>query len=722
MSYLASILQNQLATDRSALQNIDFIISILEPSHFIPSSHLSRWVTRINSLLHAKEPASRWCGLCLAEKSAEMCHDLLMENAQAWVGLALPLLSRNDVLPIYKASIHLLLRLFSSSMMMPEFQRQVSSPNVPKFASSLISLSEQNSDQGLRLIIIKTLSSLCQLYPSLMKAQQTHLYKVSLADLSGSQPARCLDLVRASAILHAHIHYTGGKVGGSGLWRKSLDSALGTASECIRYLRSTFTRETTERLHARLDHPPIPQDAVIGIPSSLDRLRCTVLLICTLMSSPTVRAVALPMGEMARLTATLLQLPNSAMDESHFDPLRRNMEIAVSTSVVEQGCILLGGLAICAREHLTPYSSQLLDVINYNLRSSSLVPQYRTLLLDTIPILVYSIRPFHSTLVPSALCKTVLPSVTKLVGEEPRGNANTETNNSDPSVSRRKGKKRARGYEGDEVFKKEKGSYRLTFHESDEALAAIDALSCLAQSGLLAPSTLSTLKKVFLSLLLRLPDQDEQLLSPDPTVHGKLITRITKVCTELETSGNGGWNAPTLGTVVSTVTHTQGGALNKPRFEIFRGLEQIIHPHYPPLLRSLPPIEAMSFTFLGESKEERELQESLGLHSEKNPAILPNGQDTERIPSNPIIVTPEVPRAEPHPTVTMNPSGSEPLDSSSMASQPSQVAPTTFSSFGASIASSAIPPSSDKPENSAKISLEPSHNITAGIIAPSSFI
>lgn len=90
---LKALLQLQLASDASAVLHLPHIIASLTRDCFLPSPHLSKWTTRINSLIHSKDPGARWSGLCLASSTATLSRPALLEHAQSWLGVALPMLS-----------------------------------------------------------------------------------------------------------------------------------------------------------------------------------------------------------------------------------------------------------------------------------------------------------------------------------------------------------------------------------------------------------------------------------------------------------------------------------------------------------------------------------------------------------------------------------------------------------------------------------------------------
>ncbi len=90
--HLKDLLQVQLASDSYAVLHLPFVLETLTKSDFSPSAHTQKWIARVNSLVHSKDPAARWCGLCLAHQTAILSRDIMLECAQSWVGAAMPLL------------------------------------------------------------------------------------------------------------------------------------------------------------------------------------------------------------------------------------------------------------------------------------------------------------------------------------------------------------------------------------------------------------------------------------------------------------------------------------------------------------------------------------------------------------------------------------------------------------------------------------------------------
>lgn len=101
MLLLDVILQQQLASDESAVLNLPRVLSSLSPSLFATLTHSHKlWIARVNSLFERpKHPGARWAGFVLANKTAQLNRDLLVGSAQTWINYALPALSVRHLHP-----------------------------------------------------------------------------------------------------------------------------------------------------------------------------------------------------------------------------------------------------------------------------------------------------------------------------------------------------------------------------------------------------------------------------------------------------------------------------------------------------------------------------------------------------------------------------------------------------------------------------------------------
>jgi hypothetical protein len=90
---LKTLLQLQLSSDGNAVLHLPYILSSLTQEAFAPSSHLQKWTTRINSLIHSKDGGARWAGLCIAHRTSILSKPVMLECAQSWVTASLSLIA-----------------------------------------------------------------------------------------------------------------------------------------------------------------------------------------------------------------------------------------------------------------------------------------------------------------------------------------------------------------------------------------------------------------------------------------------------------------------------------------------------------------------------------------------------------------------------------------------------------------------------------------------------
>lgn len=97
---LKTLLQLQLGSDSYAVLHLPHILTSLTAESLAPSPHSSKWTARINSLLHSKTADARWAGLCIAQRTSVLSKSTMIECAQGWIGMALPVLSVREFITI----------------------------------------------------------------------------------------------------------------------------------------------------------------------------------------------------------------------------------------------------------------------------------------------------------------------------------------------------------------------------------------------------------------------------------------------------------------------------------------------------------------------------------------------------------------------------------------------------------------------------------------------
>ncbi|KAI9056538.1 hypothetical protein FKP32DRAFT_1599270 [Trametes sanguinea] len=669
---LKDLLQLQLASDAHAVLHLPFVLESLSKEDFQPSAHTQKWIARVNSLIHSRDPGAKWSGLCLAFQTAVFSRALMLECAQGWVAAAMPLLVNHPV-PTTKAAIRLLRLVFSSATDVPEFQRQLCVPNVPKFGNALIAIVEKETNVEVNLLVIDTLSHIVSLYPSLCRPLLGPLSNVALRYLNGSAPTpTASSMVEACSKLYSVLPLTGGKVGASGLWRKSLDDTLAFVWGAFLQLRTTYN----DPAYANMARQPLsPEDPIISVPLALDRLRGGVQVIQDLLRAATSRPISVPIGSLVRLCLVLLQCEENEKADAGVDPTVRSLENSVIPSFWMFACDILIPLSQACQHHIVPHLPVLLSHLAYHLEQPQSPPRIVRFLRTTLALLESS--RLHDHTLSSRLVRAAMPLLLVLLSTRAQSGAGNEQ---DSGVGRsKKGKKRARGYEGDEVFKVGREIVCPTAEEGEILLVAVDVLENLLLRTQVNPPVHSLASRLLLSIYASLPQLPPAILSPDLSLHAKLYLKVQRTCTHLGIGTNS-----TMGKALGLILNVSDGTLSENRdISIPTEIDLLLHPRVPPLVRSLPHVEMLSLFRAEESREETEARMALGVdvNEERSPM---RSLDTEKM--NPLV---DERRASIPPAVqSVNNAGAPPAQASSNIAM--QVDPTPL--HGSTIAAAALEP------------------------------
>ncbi|KAK7061882.1 Pre-rRNA-processing protein rix1 [Favolaschia claudopus] len=647
---LKSLLQLQLGSDSYAVTHLPHILNALTAESLLPSAHSSKWIARVNSLLHSKAPDAKWAGLCLAHRTSVLSKFTMIECAQSWLGIALPILSKNEAPPILSASVRLLRVIFSSATDVPEFQRQVATPNILKFTAALIPLAEKHADNDLKILILSTLAVVIPLYPTIHRTSHAALSTLCFSFLNGHpfKPPN-IPLSAAASRLYRVLHFTGGKVGAANLWKKSVDDTLVFGWNAFLSIRPGY------RIEGQVPQLPVStEEPLISIPLNADRLRCSVLVLCDLLKATTHRPVEVPLGRLTKFAIALLSCTPDDKVDSHIDPGVRAMQTAVIPQLWKLACDLISCLTSCVGQHLSSSLSRIVTSIVFHLEQN-LTGSQRLPFLNTLQVVLEKCHPLHATHIVNRLGRAIVPFLSIVLTKEPESR---ESEGDAPGRSK-KSRKRAREFEGDEVFKIGREVVCPSAVDGEVLLSAFAVLRIVLRNPNLSSAMQSLSCRVVLSVLLALPQISPESLSPDLKLHPLLLERVQAVSVELGAGSTGNMGS-SLGLVVGA---------NLKDCHMHRDLEVLLHPRLPPLLRSMPAVEALSLFRSEESQEEVELRKTLGLGSAADGDVVMDelpppppaaAAETSKLPSQvlqekPTIVTPSVTPAIAPPSQPLRP-------------------------------------------------------------------
>lgn len=625
----------------------------------------------------------------------------MTEFAQSWAGLALSILTKPETLPLLKASIRYLRHVLSAATDVPGLQRQLATPIVPKFSQALVSIVEKAADYELKALAMDTLRDMVILYPSLNRASSSSITNVCHQILNGSAPQRTNKLLlHHAADLYAVLHYTGGKVGAANLWKKSVDETLQCLWAASTSLRTTFP----------VKNSPLPSsgltcdDPVLAVALNLDRLRCSAAALCSLLRTTVQRPVQVPIGRIMEFCLFLLACTADEEKEGHIDTTIRALELAIVPELQSSACDILCCLAKTVQHRLTPYVSQLVVMITYHLEQNPL-PEWRCASLQCIQALLSNSFPHSGELGSTRLIKAIMLSLMPLLSTQSYAHTG-ETG----SGQNKKGRKRRRDFEGDEVFKLSKDVICSSIVEGKAIICALDALQVTMRGAELQSAIRSLACRVMLSLSLSLTAMSRSSLSRDVHLHSLVHAKVNRMCLELA-RGTTSAMSKSLGLVLrSTVTEGNGHNM-LTKLQLQQEVDLLLHARGPPLVRPLPHVEALSLFRAEESNEELAARTSLALTTIYDANIMDVVAEPFIGASTPEPTPQPVPTHLPMPTPKIAVPGpisiKSPVPASQKMTSPITIVPTKDSADIPSAISNQLPTKSLLPSSSSQMEPAP---------------
>ena len=206
------------------------------------------------------------------------------------------------------------------------------------------------------------------------------------------------------------------------------------------------------------------------------------------------------------------------------------------------------------------------------LRCELKLTPYRTLQLALLRALCALLR--HCALSDSLLCsraaRAIVPSLTTLLSTQ--ADVQKEEDNAQAGATKsKKGKKRARGYEGDEVFKISRQMVCLTEVAGEVVLTSLEgwfhcivsypslmshlpAVHLLLSRASLSASIQSVAARVLIAVYIGISNIPPNLFSPDPALHSNVYELVQRICVELG-AGTSSTLSKSLGLLVNASFH-----------------------------------------------------------------------------------------------------------------------------------------------------------------------
>ncbi|KAF8351599.1 hypothetical protein F5887DRAFT_215656 [Amanita rubescens] len=326
-------------------------------------------------------------------------------------------------------------------------------------------------------------------------------------------------------------------------------------------------------------------DPVVNIPLNLDRLRCCVIILRDLFRTPASRPVQLPLGLLVRFVVGILTCSSESQVEGHVDANVRALELSLVPDIWKLGCQVLADLTACAGYHLTPHLPRLMSCLIIHLESKSKT-SLRLAYLTAVQALLIHCHPLDSDILPNRLANYIQPLIASILSQV------SGVSKSNDQV--RKGKKRNRNFEGDEILKGAREALCQTPGDEQVLLKSLEVFTSLWQNPNLSIQTRSILARNVVAVYLALPRLPPALLSVDPFFHARLSKKVQAAVLDVGT-GSSNVSGRSLGLIV---------AFSDCERDMQQHLDLLLHPRVPPLVRREPYVETLPYYHNEESREE----------------------------------------------------------------------------------------------------------------------
>ncbi|KAF3923668.1 hypothetical protein ABW21_db0209588 [Orbilia brochopaga] len=126
--------------------------------------------TRISSLLQSRTSQARWAGVCLVKAGIETSTTFL-QGVAVWIPMLIKMVNRPEPgSPITERVIATLTRIFVLTTSKTALTRELTSPHLPTFSQSLLSIAARPS--GNLITVLQSISQILQTHPTTFRLQQ----------------------------------------------------------------------------------------------------------------------------------------------------------------------------------------------------------------------------------------------------------------------------------------------------------------------------------------------------------------------------------------------------------------------------------------------------------------------------------------------------------------------------------------------------------------------
>ncbi|KAI7861969.1 rRNA processing/ribosome biogenesis-domain-containing protein [Spinellus fusiger] len=309
---LSHVLTAFLAEETTIELNLPFVLEIIISHQLLtysPSEEnaeeaavFRKWTVRLNALLQSKHVAVKCAAITLIRETCEQSSMLLVANIQTWSAQLLGLVLKTEAVIVQKEAIKTLSFIYQYTADKPELHREITSPNMSRFNSALLSLS-QNRELLATALVALTINM--EFFPSASRHAVDNCQKICLSHMDGTTYID-EDTVKAITRCLASLYQANLKANMVDQWKKTLLQVIGSVHASLDRLFDTVDEEF-ERFGALegFSYSPLSVDYREAFPVLMRRVHMLEKCITVFTSTKTSIAVPMPVTHLLDLVCRI---------------------------------------------------------------------------------------------------------------------------------------------------------------------------------------------------------------------------------------------------------------------------------------------------------------------------------------------------------------------------------------------------------------------------------
>ncbi|KAM0749761.1 hypothetical protein T439DRAFT_357288 [Meredithblackwellia eburnea MCA 4105] len=364
----------------------------------LPAYNLSRWNSRINSLIAPSSPAQvRQAGFKLLNLTFKASQQSLLNNGKNAISQAQAVVQspKSDHL-LFVAALDLLVHVLAASTWHPEWARDnVGASFVQKTVQYLINTANNENTPQLRKPSVEAIVSLLPLTPTPLRPLNPSLHTLAISlickgDYENSSTSR--PPVELGALLFAALYVLApkGKEGLQEAWKTGAFALVGSMDSLVTQITSDIFAEDPLQNHALtpLALPPLPSYTPLAALNRLESLSRVLTLVLRTPTSERTGQVDVPAGAIAELGTRLVGLCTETPIKDRVDPTVVTLTLSLLPRVQVVGCHLLAQLGLCIGPQLAANAPEILGALSRTVSTYPVRSPMRPALSTTYALLV----------------------------------------------------------------------------------------------------------------------------------------------------------------------------------------------------------------------------------------------------------------------------------------------------------------------------------------------